>query len=476
MRPTSESKPVGPEDASFEARIRSLVQRIPHAKYTPLILVVAVSLLVHTLNLLNYPAWFFDEGAYLTYSMRWATAGRLGYYQHPFGAFLILGALFLTVNPTSYLIPRILILSFSTLDGVLLYKVARAAYSKSEMFAFVASMIYVATPLSARYLRLVVVDNFMTLFLLLSVLLVLTRPKDQVFSGISFGAAVLSKQTAIFFLPALLLTFWKQKRPLKNTIIWLAFAAVLPVIWAIYGVYEVGLSSLLNSQIGLTSLSGERAVTAVGLIIQRISSRDPFTFLGLAGIVWALYKKDSIVAFPVAYLGSFVALFLRISTVYLIPALPFLALVATELFFDLVDLVPRYRLPSAMVFKKTIFGIIVVVLIASSLFIVATQSPATAQQDAASFVVSQRPPGVIMSYTYLWLFERNYPGITVYDRYAVPWDQLVNKTVYLVVDYPGDLNTINSIPQYQRLYQASEIVWTETTFGYTVQVLNGTVT
>jgi 4-amino-4-deoxy-L-arabinose transferase-like glycosyltransferase len=342
------------------------------------------------------------------------------------------------------------------------------------MFAFVASMIYVATPLSARYLRLAVVDNFMTLFLLLSVLLVLTRPSDRVFSAISFGAAVLCKQTAIFFLPALLLFFWRQKRPLSNAIVWLTFAAVLPVVWAVYGIYDVGLSSLLSSQIGLTSLTGERAVSAVGLIIQRISSRDPFTFLGLAGVVWAIYKRDSIVAFPIAYLGSFVVLFLRISTVYLIPALPFLALVAAELFFDLVDLVPR--LPSPLMFRRVLFGGIVILLIASSIFIVVTQSPSMAQQDAVNFVVSQHPSGVIMSYTYLWLFQQNNPSITIYDRYAVPWDQLVNKTVYLMVDYPGDLNTIDSIPQYQRLYQNSTLVWTESTYGYTVQVLKGVVT
>ena len=81
-----------------------------------------------------------------------------------------------------------------------------------------------------------------------------------------------------------------------------------------------------------------------------------------------------------------------------------------------------------------------------------------------------------MSATYLWLFEQNYPSITIYDRYSVPWSTLANKSVYLIVDFPGDLNTISAIPQYQRLYQSSTLVWTETTYGYTVQVLNGTVT
>ncbi len=444
-----------------------------HKRNKPLVLIASVSILVHAHNLLNYPAWFFDEGAYITFSQQWAKTGVLSYYQHPFGAFLILAALFLTVNPTSYLIPRILMVIFSAIDGVLLYKVARAAYSRSEMFAFVASMIYVATPLSARYLRLVVVDNFMTLFLLLSLLLILTRPKDRVFSALLFGAAVLSKQTALFFAPAMLLLFWRQKRPFSRVIVWIAFAGVIPAIWAVYGVYEIGLSSLFSSQIGLTSLTGERAVNAVTLIIQRITSRDPFIFLGLAGVLWAVYKRDSIVAFPVAYLGSFVVLFLRISTVYLIPALPFFALVGAGLLFDLVDRLPRVlSLPRV---RTTFFGIIVVALIVSSLFLVVTQSPATAQQDAVTYLVGQGSPSVIVSYTYLWILQQNYPRLTAYDRYAVPWDQLHNRTLYLIVDYPGDLNTINAIPQYQALYTSSPLVWSETAYGYTVQVLRGVV-
>src|SRR5437867_2535357 len=449
------------------------LQQVFNNKKTPLILIAIISVLIHAPNLLDYPAWFFDEGAYLSFSKQWVTSGHLGYYEHPFGAFVILGALFLTLNPSSYLVPRVLMVIFSAVDGVLLYKIAKAAYSRSEMFAFVAAMIYVATPLSARYLRLVVVDNFMALFLLASVLLVLIRPKDRIFSALLFGASLLSKQTAIFFLPAMLFFLWHQKRRLIDTLVWVGFAAVLPAIWAIYGVYEIGFPSLLSQQLVLTGLTGERAVGAASLIVQRIYSRDPFTFLGLAGIVWALYKRDSIVAFPVAYLGSFVVLFLKISTVYLIPALPFFALVAAELLTDIVDLVPRLSTP---VLKRMTFATIVLVLIILSVSVVVTQSPATAQSDAVSFVVNQNPRGAIMSATYLWLFQQDYPSINVYDRGSVPWSQLTNSTLYLIVDFPGDLNTINAIPEYQRLYQSSSVEWSETTYGYTVQVLNGIVT
>jgi len=268
----------------------------------------------------------------------------------------------------------------------------------------------------------------------------------------------------------------RQKRRLADMIVWIGFVVALPFLWAIYGLYEVGLSSLLNQQLILTGLEGERAVGAVSLIIQRLASRDPFTFLGLAGVLWALYRRDWLVVFPIAYLGAFVVFFLKISTVYLIPALPFLALVAAKLLFDIVDLLSRsVTMLRVLMVRKMIFGAIIIGLIVLSVFVVVTQSPANSQSEAVNFVALQHPPGVIMSATYLWLFQQNYPNITIYDRGSVPWSQLTNQSVYLIVDYPGDLNTISAIPQYQRLYQSSTLVWTQTTYGYTVQVLNGTI-
>ncbi len=444
----------------------------------PLVLVAAVAVLVHSINILNYPAWFFDEGFYLTFSNQWAKTGQLSYFEHPFGAFVILALLFATVNPTSYLIPRILMALFSAVDGVLLYKVARAAYSRTGMFAFVASLLYVATPLSARYLRLVLVDNFMTLFLLLALLVIVTRPTDQVVSALLFGGALVSKQTGLFFIPAVLALFRQQKRSLSKTILWLFMAAIIPVLWVLFGIYQIGFSSLLSSQLVLTGLSGERAAYAGDLIVQRITARDPFVFIGLAGVLWSIYRRDVLVAFPISYLLSFIILFLKISTVYLIPMIPFFSILGTALLFDLFERIPRLK--SFAKVRTYVFTVLVVALIVSSLFLAVFQNPATPQQEALAYVVDRHPQGVIVSHTYLWLFTQNYPRIVVYDRYSVPWDLLHNETVYLMVDYPGDLVTINSIPQYHDLYfanstQKSLKAFVDSQSGYEVQVLYGTI-
>ena len=429
---------------------------------------------MHLPNLLGYPAWFYDEGAYLTSSLQWLQTGHLTYYGHPFGPLAILAALFAAVNPRDYLIPRILMVGFSVIDGLLLYRVTVLFFPNDNRLAILTPLLYEATPLSARYLRLTVVDNFLALFFLLSILFTLSKPKNPILSGIAYSASLISKQTAIFFLPGFLVLFFTKKKNPRYIISWLILSSILPIIWILYGTTQVGFSNLIDQQFGLTGLGGERAVSAVSLIVQRISTRDPFIFFGLAGIIWAAYKRRwALLAFPVAYYLAFIVLFLKISTVYLIPTLPFLSILSSLLLFEVFDRVPKIGNPKAL--KTTLFAILLVALIASSLFLVTTQSPSDSQQAALSYVGGLGSPKVITSATYIWLLKQNYPNVIVLDRYTVPWSTLNSSTVYLIVDLPGDFTTINSIPQYQSAFINSTIVASYNYYNYLVQVRSATI-
>src|SRR2546422_229760 len=194
----------------------------------------------------------------------------------------------------------------------------------------------------------------------------------------------------------------------------------------------------------------------------------------LAGIIWAAHKRRwALLAFPVAYYLAFIVLFLKISTVYLIPTLPFLSILSSLLLFEVFDRVPKIGNPKAL--KTTLFAILIVALIASSLFLVTTQSPSDSQQAALSFVGGLGSPKVITSATYIWLLKQNYPNVTVLDRYTVPWSTLNSSTVYLIVDLPGDFTTINSIPQYQSAFNNSTIVASYNYYNYLVQVRSATI-
>jgi len=440
------------------------------------ILIVATAVLVHLPNLLGYPAWFYDEGAYLTSSLQWLQTGHLTYYGHPFAPLAILAALFATINPRDYLIPRTLMIGFSVIDGLLLYRITGLFFPNDKRLAILTPLLYEATPLSARYLRLTVVDNFLALFFLLSILFTLSKPKNPILSGIAYGASLISKQTAIFFLPGFLVLFFTKKKNPRYIISWLILSSILPIIWILYGTTQVGFSNLIDQQFGLTGLGGERAVSAVSLIVQRISTRDPFIFFGLAGIIWAAYKRRwTLLAFPVAYYLAFIVLFLKISTVYLIPTLPFLSILASILLSEVLDRVPKIGNSKAI--KTTLFAILIVALITSSLFLVTTQSPSDSQQAALTYVGSLGSPKVIASSTYIWLLKQNYPDVAVYDRYTVPWSALNGSAVYLIVDLPGDLTTINSIPQYKIAFETASPTFIQryNYYNYLVEVRSTTI-
>src|SRR6267143_1293524 len=111
-------------------------------------------------------SWTVLRLEYLSSSLQWLQTGHLTYYGHPFAPLAILAALFATVNPRDYLIPRILMVALSVIDGLLLYRVTGLFFPNDKRLAILTPLLYEATPLSARYLRLTVVDNFFVLFLL----------------------------------------------------------------------------------------------------------------------------------------------------------------------------------------------------------------------------------------------------------------------------------------------------------------------
>jgi hypothetical protein len=121
---------------------------------------------------------------------------------------------------------------------------------------------------------------------------------------------------------------------------------------------------------------------------------------------------------------------------------------------------------------------LIILLSIVSLGLVLSQNPATPQEQALHYVGSLGSVKVVVSYTYLWLIQQNYPRITAYDRYNVAsWSRLGNSTrLYLIIDYPGDLVTIQSIPQLNTLYSSSpKINFTDADHTYLVQVVNSTL-
>src|SRR5207302_609912 len=100
---------------------------------------------------------------------------------------------------------RVLVLLMHVAMIPLLYRISRKL-GCSVPLAMAGAVLFSISPLAVDYQRLVLLDNFMMLWLLLSIDLLLDgwgRLTRTVLSGICFGLACLSKETAVFLFPAL---------------------------------------------------------------------------------------------------------------------------------------------------------------------------------------------------------------------------------------------------------------------------------
>jgi 4-amino-4-deoxy-L-arabinose transferase-like glycosyltransferase len=101
---------------------------------------------------------------------------------------------------------RVLMLILHLLSAALLYDIARSQ-SKNVIAASVAVLIFSLSPLAVYFQRRVLLDNIMVFWLLLAVDMVI-KDKRKLFhyaiSAIAFGMAVLTKESALFFFPAIL--------------------------------------------------------------------------------------------------------------------------------------------------------------------------------------------------------------------------------------------------------------------------------
>ena len=185
---------------------------------------VALGLLTQGLNMFHYPAFTFldDEGIYAEQAWAVLYQHRLApytyFYDHAPGGWILLagwmrlsGGLhtFGTVIDSG----RVLMLLLHLAMVPLLYQIARKLGGNVPAAALAAALFSIS-PLAIFYQRMVLLDSIMLFWALLSLDLLLDgwgRLSHVVLSGVCFGLALLSKETAIFLLPAMLFIVFEQR-------------------------------------------------------------------------------------------------------------------------------------------------------------------------------------------------------------------------------------------------------------------------
>jgi 4-amino-4-deoxy-L-arabinose transferase-like glycosyltransferase len=193
-----------------------------------LVVSLASGMVTHGFNVARYPLFLTDEGIYVQQAWSLVNEGRLSpytyFYDHAPAGWIVIAA-WANVLPGGFQTfgnevntVRVLMVLVHVASVGLLFGIVRR-FSGSTVGAFIAAFVYNFSPLAVYYQRQVLLDNLMSLWLLLALYL-LARTEGRVvtamMAGLSFGVAIVTKENAIFFAPALGYLVYRRAQGRRN--------------------------------------------------------------------------------------------------------------------------------------------------------------------------------------------------------------------------------------------------------------------
>ena len=220
--------------------------------------VLSAVAVVHTSGMITFPVRFDDEGTYVSQAWSFLTRGELSpytyWYDHPpFGwmqlaaYFSLTGALDRAANTIAA--GREAMLFAHLLSAGLLYVLARRL-RLARPWAVLAVVLYSFSPLAMSMHRMVFLDNIAMPWLIGAFVLACTpRHRLAAYAGsaLCFAAAVMSKETVLLLLPALLYQVWQNTDRTNHTYTWAVFGSVLVLTGVLYPVYALLSGELVPS-------------------------------------------------------------------------------------------------------------------------------------------------------------------------------------------------------------------------------------
>ena len=201
----------------------------------------------------------------------------------------------------AFAFPRIIMGIFAIIDTFLLYKISERIYNRNV--ALFASILFAVTPMT-WILRVINLDALALPFLLTSILIALNIDKWKkkangnenillvLLSGTFIGLAILTKLPLITMIPLIGYLIYRNsnkskfRQSLKIIAIWSIPIFLIPSLWPLYAILVNDYDSW-HEQL-LAQASRERRQ-----IIETFFSIDSMLFfLGLAGLVYSLAKRD----------------------------------------------------------------------------------------------------------------------------------------------------------------------------------------
>ncbi len=180
-----------------------------------IVLVILISGIPHAVNMFHYPYYENDEGVYMSQAWSMSKEGELApytyWYDHAPGGWALI-AVWANITGgyftfgTSINSGRVLMLLLHICSAILIYLITKKV-TKNKWAGLLAVAIFSLSPLGIYFQRRVLLDNIMMFWLLFAAYLIIRenlRLRNVFLSAVFFAIAVLSKENAIFTLPAFL--------------------------------------------------------------------------------------------------------------------------------------------------------------------------------------------------------------------------------------------------------------------------------
>jgi 4-amino-4-deoxy-L-arabinose transferase-like glycosyltransferase len=194
-----------------------------------LIFALVSGLVTHGYHLFDYPLYSTDEGIYIERAWSIVKENRLSpqtyYYDHaPAGwIFIALWEFLLPRHFETFGNPvnsgRVLMLLLHVASTFFLFEIARK-FSRGRLIApVIATFFFNFSVLAVYYQRMVLLDNIMVFWVLMSIYLLMRRQSHLftgVWSGLAFGISVVTKENAIFFAPTIFYLISRQTKGRPN--------------------------------------------------------------------------------------------------------------------------------------------------------------------------------------------------------------------------------------------------------------------
>jgi hypothetical protein len=379
--------------ANIEVSRISFISRYKSIIFLPL----ALAAFTHLWNPVGFPHVASDESVYLLRTLHVLEghgpqvyiSPAIAYYDHPyFGQLFLGGILSLIGYPNSvnipdssmehtiqmlYLIPRVLMGLLAVVDTFLVYKIAERRYSTNV--ALVASLFFAVMPLT-WLTRWVLLDSIQLPFLLSSILFSMYYTKEHpkynknalppiVLSGIFLGLSIFTKIPAFTMIPLVgLLIYKNNNNSLKALGIWTIPVILIPLIWPAYSAAIGDFHSWLNGVAFQTHRGVHILINPVllRLGVSAVTTDSVLSILGLAGLAFAVIKRDYFIllwVIPYLFFFDFID---TLQSIYIIPLIPALSVSAAKLVIEVQGIIRRKKvqriLPSLLISAIVIFGLV----------------------------------------------------------------------------------------------------------------------